>query len=123
MDWITDEERRRIAELVAEGAPPWKLHQEINRSRHAIRALYRPAGREPQRPALRLSLAEREEISRGLAAVDYAGRWLRRPGADPVQVQVHLLMEPDCGPRPLGRRRAPLVVALRCLFGHSPASR
>jgi hypothetical protein len=37
VDWITDEERRRIAELVAEGAPPWKLRQEINRSRHAIR--------------------------------------------------------------------------------------
>ena len=72
MDQITDEERRRIAELVAEGAPPWKLHQEINRSRHAIRravvALYRPARREPRRSPLRLSLAEREEISRGLAA-------------------------------------------------------
>src|SRR5689334_413412 len=72
MDQITDEERRRIAELVAEGAPPWKLHQEINRSRHAIRravvALYRPARWEPRRSPLRLSLAEREEISRGLAA-------------------------------------------------------
>jgi IS30 family transposase len=72
MDQITDEERRRIAELVAEGVPPWKLHQQINRSRHAIRravvALYRPAKREPQRSPLRLSLAEREEISRGLAA-------------------------------------------------------
>ena len=72
MDQITDEERRRIAELVAEGAPPWKLHQQINRSRHAIRravvALYRPARREPRRSPLRLSLAEREEISRGLAA-------------------------------------------------------
>ena len=72
MDQITDQERRRIAELVAEGAPPWKLHQQINRSRHAIRravvALYRPARREPQRSQLRLSLAEREEISRGLAA-------------------------------------------------------
>ena len=33
MDQITGEERRRIAEPVAEGAPPWKLHQEINRSR------------------------------------------------------------------------------------------
>ena len=47
MDQITDEERRRIAELVAEGAPAWKLHQEINRSRYAIRravvALHRPA--------------------------------------------------------------------------------
>ncbi len=72
MDQITDQERRRIAELVAGGAPPWKLHQEINRSRHAIRravvALYRPAKREPQRSPLRLSLAEREEISRDLAA-------------------------------------------------------
>jgi IS30 family transposase len=72
MDQITDEERRQIAGLVAGGAPPWKLHQQINRSRHAIRravvALYRPVKREPQRSALRLSLAEREEISRGLAA-------------------------------------------------------
>ena len=72
MDQITDQERRRIAELVAGGAPPWKLHQEINRSRHAIRravvALYRPAKREPQRSPLRLSLAEREEISGDLAA-------------------------------------------------------
>jgi IS30 family transposase len=91
MDQITDEERRRIAELVAEGARPWKLHLEINRSRHAIRravvALYRPARREPQRSALRLSLAEREEISRGLAAARWggrlrrcAGRWRRTAG-------------------------------------------
>jgi IS30 family transposase len=72
MDQITDEERRRIAELVADGAPPWKLHQEINRSRHAIRravvALHRPARRAPKRSPLRLSLEEREEISRGLAS-------------------------------------------------------
>jgi IS30 family transposase len=72
VEQITDEERRRIAGLVAEGAPPWKLHQETNRSRHAIRravaALYRPAKPEPYRSPLRLSLAEREEISRGLAA-------------------------------------------------------
>jgi hypothetical protein len=50
MDQITEEERRRIAELVADGAPPWKLHLEISRSRHAIRrvvvALYRPAKRQ-----------------------------------------------------------------------------
>src|SRR5215472_18818257 len=72
MEQITDAERRRVAELLAEGAPPWMLHQEINRSRHAIRravvALYRPAKREPERSPLRLSLAEREKISRGLAA-------------------------------------------------------
>jgi hypothetical protein len=49
VDRIT-EEQRRIAELVAGGAPS-KPHQEIDRSRHAIRravvALYRPAKREP----------------------------------------------------------------------------
>src|SRR5215469_17885580 len=77
MDRISDVERQRIAELLAEGAPVWRLHQEINRSRHAIRravlALQRPARREPRRSPLRLSLAEREEISRGLAA----GRSLR----------------------------------------------
>jgi IS30 family transposase len=72
MDQITDEERQRIAELVAEGTAPWKLHQEIGRSRYAIRravvALHRPSRREPERSTLRLSLAEREEISRGRAA-------------------------------------------------------
>jgi len=72
MDRISDVERRRSAELVAEGAPVWRLHQEINRSRHAIRwaviALHRPSWREPGGSPLRLSLAEREEISRGLAA-------------------------------------------------------
>ena len=85
MDQITDEERRRIAGLVAGGAPPWKLHQEINRSRHAIRravvAPCRPAEREPQRSPLRLSPADREEISRGLAAgqsVRAIARSLRR---------------------------------------------
>jgi IS30 family transposase len=77
MDRISDVERQRIAELLAEGAPVWRLHQEINRSRHAIRraviALHRPPKREPRRSPLRLSLAEREEISRG------PGGW----GADP----------------------------------------
>jgi IS30 family transposase len=72
LDPISDAERQRIAELVAEGAPVWKLNLEINRSRHAIRrvvvALHRPPKREPVRSPLRLSPAEREEISRGLAA-------------------------------------------------------
>jgi IS30 family transposase len=72
MDWISDTERQRIAELLAEGAPAWRLHKEINRSRYAIRravvALHRRPKREPRRSLLRLSLAEREEISRGLAA-------------------------------------------------------
>jgi hypothetical protein len=110
VDQITEEERRRIAELVAGGAPPWKLRLEISRSRHAIRravvALYRPARREPQRSPLRLSLAEREEISRGLRRVSRcgrsagacgvprrrcAGRWRRTAGAAPVLPPQHRL--------------------------------
>jgi IS30 family transposase len=85
MDRISDTERQRIAELLAGGAPVWRLHQEINRSRYAIRravvALHRPPKREPRRSPLRLSLAEREEISRGLAAgkpVREIARRLRR---------------------------------------------
>jgi hypothetical protein len=69
---ISDQERRRIAELVAQGATAWQLQQEIHRSRHAIRravsALQRPSARQRTRSVLRLSLVEREEISRGLVA-------------------------------------------------------
>jgi transposase, IS30 family len=72
VDRISDRERLRVAELVAEGAPAWKLRQEIHRSRYAIRraviALQRPAVKPPTRGPLRLSLVEREEISRGLVA-------------------------------------------------------
>ena len=90
MDRISDAERQRIAELLAEGAPVWRLHQEINRSRYAIRravvALHRPPKREPRRSPLRLSLAEREEISRGLAAGEPVREIARRLGRAPSTV-------------------------------------
>ena len=66
---ISDEARARIGELWAEGAPPWMIRQEAGVNRHAvlreIRRLQRPPPREPVRSPLRLSLVEREEISRG----------------------------------------------------------
>jgi IS30 family transposase len=69
---LSAKEQERIAELLVEGAPFWRLCEEVHRSRHAIRravlALSRPAPRERTRSPLRLSLAEREEISRGLVA-------------------------------------------------------
>lgn len=69
---LTDEERERIAELIALGASLRTIRREIPRSRHAvaraIKKLMRPPKREPVRADLRLSLAEREKISRGLAA-------------------------------------------------------
>jgi IS30 family transposase len=65
-------ERERIEQLVAEGAPPWKLFRAVPHSRHAVRRyvlrLQRVPKPEPVRSPLRLSLREREEISRGLAA-------------------------------------------------------
>jgi IS30 family transposase len=67
---LSVKEKERIRELLAEGAPFWRLCEEVHRSRHAIRravlALSRPAPRVRQRSPLRLSLEEREEISRGL---------------------------------------------------------
>ena len=64
-------ERERIEQLVGEGAPAWKLFQAVPHSRHAVRRyvlrLKRVPRPEPVRSPLRLSLTEREEISRGLA--------------------------------------------------------
>jgi IS30 family transposase len=71
MEGLSDGEKERIAELVLVGAPAWMIHREVSRSRWAIRRyvnrLARPAKPERVRSPLRLSLAEREEISRGLA--------------------------------------------------------
>jgi IS30 family transposase len=80
-------EHERIAELVAAGAPFWRLRQEVPRSRFAIyravKRITRAPAPEPNRSPFRLSLAEREEISRGLAAGDslraIAGRLCRAP--------------------------------------------
>ena len=74
MERLSAREQELIAELVAEGAPFWRLRQEVPRSRYAIyravRRVLRPPAPKPNRSPLRLSLAEREEISRGLAAGD-----------------------------------------------------
>ena len=95
MERLSDRERERLAELMAEGARSWRMQQEIHRSRWAIRravkALQRPAVAERVRSPLRLSLAEREEISRGLAVGEslrsIAARLRRAPST--VTREVH----------------------------------
>ena len=87
MDGLSDWERERIAELVSAGAPAWMMQREVSRSRWAVRRyvnrLGRPAKPEPTRSRLRLSLVEREEISRGLVGGEslraIAGRLGRAP--------------------------------------------
>ena len=90
MERLSDRERERLVELLAEGAPAWRMHQEIHRSRWAIRrainALQRPPKREPQRSPLRLSLVEREEISRGLATGESLRAIAVRLGRSPSTV-------------------------------------
>src|SRR5258708_22602149 len=72
------------------GEPVWKLNQEIGRSRHTIRRavikLHQRPKREPVRSPLRLSLAERDEISRGLAAGEAMRSIARRLGPQPATV-------------------------------------
>jgi IS30 family transposase len=87
---LSDRERERLVELLAEGAPAWRMHQEVHRSRWAIRrainSLGRPPRREPRRSPLRLSLVEREEISRGLAAGESLRVIAERLGRSPSTV-------------------------------------
>jgi IS30 family transposase len=68
---LSELERWRIAELSAQGWTTRLIAKEIGRGRYAVarhlRLMRRPPAREPVRSALRLSLTEREEISRGLA--------------------------------------------------------
>jgi IS30 family transposase len=69
---LTDAEKAGIRELWTAGLPVRLIGREVGRSfstvRDYVKVLARPAPRVRTRSPLRLSLAEREEISRGLAA-------------------------------------------------------
>jgi IS30 family transposase len=90
-------ERERIEQLVAEGAPRWMLFAAVPHSRHAVRRfvlrLKRVPKPEPVRSPLRLSLVEREEISRGLAGGEslrsIAARLGRAPSTISREVAMH----------------------------------
>lgn len=86
-------------ELVEQGAPSWLMHQSVNQSRHAVRRYVLRLKRVPKPVPvrsplrLRLSLVEREEISRGLASGEslraIAARLGRVPSTVSREVSAH----------------------------------
>jgi IS30 family transposase len=81
---LSELERWRIAELSAQGWTTRLIAKEIGRAHNAVarhlRVMRRPPAREPVRSPLRLSFAEREEISRGLAGGESLRAIARRIG-------------------------------------------
>jgi IS30 family transposase len=81
---LSELERWRIAELAAQGLPSRVIGREIGRSHRGVwgylRVLRQPRAPESVRSALRLSLHEREEISRGLAGGESLRSIARRLG-------------------------------------------
>jgi transposase, IS30 family len=92
----TRSEQERIEQLVAEGAPPWRLFRAVPHSRHAVRRyvlrLKRVPKPPPVRSPLRLSLCEREEISRGLAGGESFRSIAARLGRAPSTISREIAM-------------------------------
>ena len=90
MPRLSEQEKERLAELVADGVPFWRICEVIGRDRWTTRRninyLKRPPKPEPKRSRLGLSLAEREEISRGLAGGESLRSIARRLGRAPSTV-------------------------------------
>ena len=87
---LSELEKWRIAELAALGWTTRLIGKEIGRGRYAVakhlRVMRRPPAREPVRSPLRLSLREREEISRGLAGGESLRSVARRLGRSPSTI-------------------------------------
>jgi transposase, IS30 family len=87
---LSELEKWRIAELAAQGWTTRLIGKEIGRGRYAVakhlRVMRRPLARERVRSPLRLSLREREEISRGLAGGESLRSIARRRGRSPSTV-------------------------------------
>jgi IS30 family transposase len=87
---LSELEKWRIAELAAQGLPSRVIGKEIGRAHRTVwtylRVLRRPPVPERKRSVLQLSLAEREEISRGLAGGESRRSIARRLGRSPSTI-------------------------------------
>jgi IS30 family transposase len=87
---LSELERWRIAELTAQGWTTRLIAKELGRGHNAVakhlRMMRRPPAPEPVRSALRLSLTEREEISRGLAGGESLRSIARRLARSPSTI-------------------------------------
>jgi IS30 family transposase len=88
--WLTTAEKKRLCELAAATTPFREICEAIGRDRWTTRRninyLARRPPPEPKRSPLRLSLAEREEISRGVAAGESLRAIAKRLGRAPSTV-------------------------------------
>jgi IS30 family transposase len=87
---LSEREKEEIARLAAIGMPSRVIGQQIGRHHRTvwglIARLRRPVVPEPRRSPLRLSLREREEISRGLAGGESRRSIARRLGRSPSTI-------------------------------------
>ena len=90
MERLSEREKEEIVRLSAMGLPSRLIGQQIGRHHRTVwghlQRLRRPASVEPIRSPLRLSLREREEISRGLAAGESRRSIARRLGRSPSTI-------------------------------------
>jgi len=107
---LTVAEQERLAELVAANTPIGEICEVIGRDRWTTRRninyLARRPPPEPKRSLLRLSLAEREEISRGVAVGESLRAIAKRLGRAPSTVSREVAVNG-------GARRYRAVVAER----------
>jgi hypothetical protein len=111
---LSELEKWRIAEFAAQGLPSRVIGKEIGRSHRAVWGEIARSRRavvpEPVRSRLRLSLSEREEISRGLAGGEALRAIARRLGRSSSTISREVTAN---GGRPRSGQRAPGMRGVR----------
>ena len=117
MERLSEREKEEIVRLSALGLPSRLIGQQIGRHHRTVwghlQKLRRPASAEPVRSPLRLSLREREEISRGLAMGESRRSIARRLGRSPSTIVREVARNGDTRYRACTADRAALTRARR----------